>query len=142
MGQFLAIAAIASSIGQGVLAAKAAKQQAQAISDAAEYNAVRAEQEGQAKQSRLRRQARRKLSSQRVKFAKAGVRIEGSPLDLLAQNAAEFELDALDARIAATNTSVLENKRAHEARKAGKTAVGAALLKGLAGGAGAAQSVV
>ena len=138
---FIALAAVAGlKIGGGVLQAKAARDQADAIAEAAEFNALQAEQQGLAEEGRLRRLARRKISTQRVLFAKAGVTLEGSPLFFLAQNAAELELDAANARINARNSARLDRERAEVALDAGRTAAGAALLSGLAGAAGTALS--
>lgn len=128
--------AIGGQLAGGIFKGKAARDQAQAISDAAEFNALRAEQQGLAEEARLRRLGRRRLSTRRVGIAKAGVQLEGSPLAVLAQDAAELELDALNARIGAQNTAILDRRRAHEARQSGRTAAGAALIAGLAGGAG------
>lgn len=130
------IASIGLQVGQGVLKAKAARDQAKAIADAAEFNALRAEQQALSEEGRLRRIGRRKLSTQRVKFAKAGVQLEGTPLEFLAQNAAELELDALNARIAGQNTARLERDRAEVALDVGRLGAGAALISGLSGGAG------
>lgn len=138
---FIALAVVAGlKIGGAVLQGKAARDQADAIAEAAEFNALQAEQEGLVEEGRLRRLARRKLSTQRVLFAKAGVTLEGSPLFFLAQNAAELELDAANARISARNSARLDRERAEVALDAGRTAAGAALLSGFAGAAGTALS--
>ncbi len=144
MGQAAAIIALVAGaglkIGGGVLQAKAARDQADAIAEASEFNALQAEQQGLVEEGRLRRLARRKLSTQRVLFAKAGVTLEGSPLFFLAQNAGELELDAANARISARNSARLDRERADVALDAGRTAAGAALLSGLAGAIGVGLS--
>ena len=136
---FLAVGA-GLKIGGAVIQAKAQRDQADAIAEAAEFNALQAEQQGLVEEGRLRRLARRKISSQRVLFAKAGVTLEGSPLFFLAQNAGELELDAANARIAARNSARLDRERADVALDAGRTAAGAALLAGLSGAFGTALS--
>ena len=136
----LLVASIGTAVGGAVVKGRAAKAQAEAIADAAEFNALRAEQAGAAEESRVRRLNRRTLSSQRVQFAKAGVRLEGTPLEFLAQNAAELELNALQARIAGANTARLERERAEVALDAGRVSAGAALLEGISGATGAALS--
>lgn len=133
---------IVGSIGQGILQKKAIEADADAAEAAALFNAAVAEREGFAESARRRRLARRELSSQRVAFAKAGVRLEGTPLEVLAQNAAEFELDAVNVEIAARQTAMLDRARAANIQTIAKTRAGAALLSGFAGGAGSALSLV
>lgn len=134
------IISVATQVGGAIVKGKAAKAQAEAIADANEFNALRAEQAGNAESSRVRRLNRRTLSTQRVQFAKAGVRMEGTPLEFLAQNAAELELNALQARIQGQNTARLEREGADVALQAGRTSAGAALLAGLSGAAGTVLS--
>ena len=134
------IISVATQVGGAIVKGKAAKAQAEAIADANEFNALRAEQAGSAEESRQRRMNRRTLSTQRVQFAKAGVRMEGTPLEFLAQNAAEFELNALQARIQGQNTALLERKAADVALDVGRVSAGAALLQGLSGAAGTVLS--
>ncbi len=138
-GIMLAVS-IGTSVAGAVVKGKAARDQADAIADAAEFNAIRAEQAGAAEEGRVRRLNKRTLSTQRVQFAKAGVRMEGTPLEFLAQNAAELELNAMQARIAGANTSRLERERADVALDAGRTSAGAALLQGLSGAVGSVIS--
>jgi hypothetical protein len=136
MGQVLIAAlAVGTQVAGGVLQARAAQAEGDAVASAAEYNRVRALQQGRAEERRRRRVARRELSSQRVAFAKAGVTLEGSPLALLGQNAAEFEVDALNVGAAARNTANLERMRARSARRIGRRRAGAELLGGVARGA-------
>ncbi len=125
-----AIAAVTQLAG-GVFQARGAQAEADAVASAAEYNQALALQEGRAEERRRRRVARRELSSQRVAYAKAGVTLEGSPLQRLGQNAAEFEVDALNVGVASRNTANLERKRARSARRIGRRQAGAALLSGV-----------
>jgi hypothetical protein len=82
--------AITSSIGQAKLANFNAR--------VAEQDAASARQQGEAEASRRRRAAARALGRQRAAFGAAGVTVEGSPLDLLEDLAAEQEIEALDIR--------------------------------------------
>jgi len=86
-------------------------RQGQSRAAAEEYNAKVAEAEGRATQTRgafqtktlqqqsdleeskIAREKGKTLSTQRVKFLKSGVRLEGSPLEVMADTAAQFELD-------------------------------------------------
>lgn len=131
MGAFPLILAAAGTVGSSVLQARGARAEAESEAQAAEYNRVLSLQQGRAEAARIRRAARRELSSQRVAFAKAGVRIEGSPLELLAQNAAELEADALNAEIGARNTAEIERRRARNLRRAGRRRAASALIGGV-----------
>jgi hypothetical protein len=135
MGAILAGIGIGAPIASGISQQRAYKLEAEAVADAAEYNAALAIQEGAREAARRRRLARRELASQRVAFARAGVTLEGSPLELLAQNAAELEMDALNVELDARRTANLERMRAKSIRDVSRTARGAALLSGATTGA-------
>lgn len=84
------LAQAGGQIGTGVLARSAANQQA-SLSD----RAAKAAREDEL------RKGRRLAGKQRAQFAKGGVRIdEGTPLDVLAQTAADAELNAIRAAFA------------------------------------------
>ena len=123
-----AVATLAGSLVSGM----AARSQARAAAAAAEYNAIRAEMEGNAEERRRRRLARRALSTQFVQMAgKSGVIAEeGGWLQALVQNAAEYETDALNAGIAARNTARLDRSAGKHALRTGNLQAGAALLAG------------
>lgn len=140
-GKALGIAGAGLQLASGFQGAEAALENARAVEEAALFNSLLAEQEGATESARLRRRNRRLLSSQRVKFAKAGVRLEGTPMEVLAQNAAELELDAANVSIAARNTSELEQMRASNARRQGKRSARASILGGSARAAGTAFKV-
>jgi hypothetical protein len=131
MGALLPGIAIGSTVAGALFQKRATRQDAAAIKDAAEFNARQALQAGAEEEARRRRLARRTLSSQRVAFAKAGVVLEGSPLELLAQNAAELERDAVNEGIAARQTAALERFRGESAEEVARRRGGASLLSGL-----------
>ena len=120
------------TIAGAFMQADAAKAQAKAAAAAAEYNAVLAEMEGKAEARRRRRGARRALSSQFVQMAgKSGVMAEeGGWLERLTQNAAEYEINALNASIAGRNTARLNRMQGANALRQGRMQAGAALLTG------------
>lgn len=127
----ISLAAMAAiSTGGSLLQAKGAAEEGDAQAKAAEYNRALALSQSRAEGARLRRLGRREVSSQRVAFAKSGVRLEGSPLELLAQNAAEFEIQALNAEVEGRNTANLERMRAREIRRATRRRVSATLIGG------------
>jgi hypothetical protein len=136
---FSAITGLAGSIMQ----ASAAKAQARAAAAAAEYNAVLAEMEGNAEERRRRRLGRRALSSQFVQMAgKSGVIAEeGGWLQALVQNAAEYEVNALNASIAGRNTARLNRAHGANALRQGRMQAGASLLAGTGRVAGMALSL-
>lgn len=135
MGAILAGLGVGASLGAGIIRARASRLAADAEEDAAQFRIRQILQASTAEQARLRRQARRTISSQSVAFAKAGVTLEGSPLELLSQNAAELEADAVNVGRAARTNVALERARAANARAAGDFGVGTSLLTGLVGAA-------
>lgn len=82
--------AITSAIGQAKMADFNAR--------VAEQDAAAARQQGEAEAARRRRAAARALGQRRAAFGAAGVTVDGSPLDLLEDLAAEHEVEALDIR--------------------------------------------
>lgn len=128
----------ASSIGGSVLGAKGSVEDAEAEAKATEYNSALQLRESRIEEARRRRIARRELSSQRVAFAKSGVLLEGSPLELLADNAAEFERDSIEVGISARSTAELDRKRAKNIQKQGRRAATAQLIGGVTQLAGTA----
>lgn len=119
-------------------------QQAQAARAAAEYNArvaemnaVLAEQQAAAEEDRQRRLSYKQLSAMRAGYGAAGVSIEGSPLDVLEESAANAELDALTIRhagqVRATayrQEAALERYRGKAATRAGYISAASTLLTG------------
>lgn len=84
-----------------------------------EYNAKVAEMQAnrhrREKREQLRRQRKRKeraLSQQRGAFAKAGLEMSGTPLDVMADTAATMELEALDTAYAKESQARQAEQRA------------------------------
>lgn len=105
------LAQAGGQIGTGILANQAAREQAGISTRAAKA----------AREDELRK-GRRLAGSQRAAFAKAGVKLTGTPLDVLAQTAANAELNAIRAALAF-------EQDAANLRSAGKIA----LTKGILG---------
>jgi hypothetical protein len=104
----------------------------------AEQNAAIALERGKAAAEAARRRARRFTGEQRGKYAASGVTFAGSPLEVMIDDAAEMELDALDqeynAKIEALNAKSqagLSLMRAQSARKSSYVSAGATLLSAL-----------
>lgn len=121
-------------------------QSAQASASASEFNAqvadnnaVIAEQNAAAEARRQRRAAGRQAARSRAQIGAAGVALEGSPLDVLEDQAMEAELDALNSlyggRLQATNyrsQAQLDRASARSARTQGFISAGTSLLNGAA----------
>jgi hypothetical protein len=106
--------------------AKTAEENAKATAEAAEYNALA--QEEQALQTemdsrenirRKRLENRRFQSTQRARFAKAGVTEEGSPLEVMADTAALLEMDAQEVNRQAQIEAARLRAGARETRRTG-----------------------
>lgn len=139
--QILQGIAIGAPIAGGIAQGRAAEAQAGAQAQAALYNAQIAQAEGDAEASRIRRAGRRELSRQRTILGASDVRAEGSPLEVLAQNAYEIERDAVNAQIAGRNTANLDRAQAASAKRAGRISSASALLGGAIQGVGTGLSL-
>lgn len=122
--------AIGAPIAGGIAQGRALEQQAGAQAAASRFNAQQSRQQGAAEAARIRRAGRRELSRQRTLVGASGVRLEGSPLDVIAANAAEIEREATEAEIAGRNTAALDEANARNAKRAGRVGAGTALLSG------------
>jgi|SRR5215217_1913032 len=150
----LAAAAIASAvIGTGVAvygqvqAAKTAKEMGEYNAKLAENQAQQVDMDARESVKRRREQNRRFQGMQRTAFAKSGVSIEGSPLEVMAETAGILELEALDAsRQASQQTSALRAQGAYDRRvgstqaRAAYIGAGASLLAGASNIAGSSAT--
>ena len=94
------------------------------------YNAAQDRMEAAVEESRRRREGKRALGAIRAGISKSGVTTEGTPLMVLAESAADAEIDALNARWQGEASARQYEMRASAARKAIPYAVGASLLTG------------
>lgn len=120
-------------IGGAVASAAGAVTSGIAQSNAAKYNAKLADQNAQvardqaAAEARLQREKSEKiLGATRAAYGASGVTLEGSPLDLLEESAANAELDNLNIRYKGTlqsrgymNEASLYRAQARNARTSG-----------------------
>lgn len=118
-----------AQIGSAVIGAVGAKQQAESQANIAEYNAALSRQQGLAEEERRRRESAVRIGALKAAVGKSGVTMEGTPLLVLAQSAAEAEVDALNARWSANQSAQLDEMRARNYRTAGKINAGTSLLK-------------
>lgn len=101
----LAVVAIAATAASTALTISGQQQQKKAVEQQANFNAqvkrneaVKEELESRESVRRKRIQGRRLKAQQEAKFAKSGVAIEGSPLEVLADTATNIELSVADER--------------------------------------------
>lgn len=125
-------AAISGGLAQG----RAAQDAASAEAGAARYNAQLAEREASERASYVRRAGHRELTSQFVRASAGGVRVQGAPLESLAQQAYEIERQAVNEEIAGRATGRLERARASSVKRAGAVSARNALIGGLGQAAG------
>jgi hypothetical protein len=120
-------------------------QQGQQQAQAAEYNAAVARQQAEASReagkleaARIRKQKERLTGRQRAMYAKAGVTMEGSPMEVMLDSATDAEMDALiteynyetQARQAGSQAS-MSQWRAGVYERTGTQRAGATLLQGV-----------
>lgn len=70
-------------------------QQTAAMVEAARQTGKLEKAEADQNARQMRKNQARIMAAQRVAFGRSGVRLEGTPLDVLAENAGEYELDAV-----------------------------------------------
>ena len=138
----------AMAIGSTVMGIAQAQAQARRDAGMARYNAAVARNQATAvrqraaiEEARRRDLTRRTLGRDAARFLTGGVAVEGSPLEVLGDTAAQGELDALTVRYGAVldsqgaeNRARLEDWHAQQAVRRGQQAVGTALLSAAFGG--------
>ena len=129
------------------VAAVAAVSQAQSARSAAKHNAAIAERnallsrrQAAMNEAAQRKDAYRAMGRIRAGYSAAGVTLEGTPLDVLEDSAAEAELDALNIRYKGELSAIgyqgeagLQRMRAKSALSTGVFNAGTALLAGAGG---------
>jgi hypothetical protein len=102
--------------------------QGKAAQSAAEYNARSAEIEAQSRETAQRDQAARQMGAMRAQIAKSGATSEGTPLMVLAESAANAEIDALNTRQMGQRQATLYRAQGANARKQSYIQAGTSLL--------------
>jgi hypothetical protein len=97
--------------------------------EAAKYNAETARAESLAKSNAQREQAKAQIGSIRAGISKSGASFEGTPLTVLAESAANAEIDALNTLYSGERESTLAMMQGRAARTAGYFKAGTSLLK-------------
>jgi len=124
-----ALAPTLMTVGTG-LGVLGAVRSGQAASMAGRYNAETSMMEGAARESAIRDQAGRSMAATRAAIGKSGVTTAGTPLMVLAESAANAEIDALNARYTAGRAATLSTMRGQADRRAAFTQAGTSLLAG------------
>jgi hypothetical protein len=142
----IAVASLAATaVGTGVQmygqyqAGKTAEKIANRNAQVREEAARNSENETIENVRRMRRESRRNLARMRGRFAKAGVTAEGTPLEVLADQAAEFELQAADEYRQGTiyanrlrTQADMDRMEGASARRQSMYAMGSTLFSGIA----------
>lgn len=122
--------AIGGSMASGGLNAFGSRAQAQAAQKAAEINARNITTEASATAARTRKSGRQILGKARADFGQSGLQMVGSPLELMAQNAAEVERQAMEETLAGQYAANVERSRGDVAASEGRRVSIASLLEG------------
>lgn len=123
-------AATYAAYAGAALSALSAYQTGQAGKAAANYNAAVSSAEAGARERAQREEAFRRLGSIRSQLGKSGATSAGTPLLVLADSAANAEIDALNTRYGGSLQSTLYGMQGRNARTAGTIGAGASLLSG------------
>lgn len=118
----------AMAVVGSVMQASAIRQQGKAEAAAAEFNARSAEQEATSKESLIRQQAARQMGTIRSQIGKSGATSAGTPLLVLAESAANAEIDALNAQYTGQRQAALYRAGGQNAKSQARTMAGATLL--------------
>lgn len=118
----------AMAVVGSVMQANAIRQQGKAEAAAAEFNARSAEQEAASKESLIRQQAARQMGTIRSQIGKSGATSAGTPLLVLAESAANAEIDALNAQYTGQRQAALYRAGGANAKSQARTMAGATLL--------------
>lgn len=130
MGQFAAVAMVLGA----ALQAQGTQQAGEAEKQANDFNARAALDDSNAAADRTRVIGRRIASLNVTRVAKSGVEMQGSPLELLAANAGEVELEALRQQRAGKIAAELYRATGRNALTAANTAAISQLIGGAAQG--------
>lgn len=130
MGQFALPAAYGLTMGGAVTEGIGANLTAKAEAKAARFNAEVVRRESSQQLEKIYEDQRRQESRNIVAIAKSGVRVTGSPLDVLNENVRQTERAAsMVKQRAALETELLES-RAKFARKTGRFQIASSAIGG------------
>jgi|GEM_PF-1501973 len=105
-------------------------QQGGAAENAAKFNAEQARIEADSKARAVRELGMRRLGSIRAQIGKSGATSAGTPLMILAESAANSEIDALNTEYGGQLQSSIYGMQGRQARRQGNLMAGTSLLSG------------
>lgn len=111
--------AVASTVATGVVQQQQAQQNEKTAKQAAAFD-----------ESQQRQKARQLLGAQRAAYAKAGVTLAGSPTDVIADTAAQAEIDALAIRWGGQQRAAAYRQQGSDALFSAGAGAAGALLTG------------
>ena len=114
----------------GLLGAAGDLREGAAARSAAEGSARRTIFDAYSAEELFRRRVDRQQSTTRTAIAKSGITASGTPLNVLAESAANAEIDALNARYEAFNEAASLRRGGKEAQKTSYVRAGSRLLTG------------
>lgn len=126
MEVFFAAAAAAATVGSAL----SARAEGKAEAAAAQYNAESSRQEAASRERVQRAESMRRLGAIRSQIGKSGATSAGTPLAVLAESAANAEIDALNTRYTGMREQALYGASARNARTMGNLRAGTSLLSG------------
>jgi hypothetical protein len=119
------VGAVSTAVAAGGSIAAGVQQQQTAKADAKEATQVAAYDEAQS-----RDRAKRLLGAQRAAYAKAGVDMSGTPLDVTADTAAQQEIDALAIRWGGQQRAAGFRAQGQQSLIEGVSSAGSSILSG------------
>lgn len=112
-----------------VVSAYSAIEQGKVAQKAADYNAQSTILEGQSREAAQRAESSRRLGTIRANIGKSGATSAGTPLMVLAESAANAEIDALNTQYTANRQADVYRAGGANARKQGNIMAGTSLLQ-------------
>jgi hypothetical protein len=118
---YIAAVGTAVSVVGAVAQGQAAKNASEYNARLAEQDAVLARKKSEEEERRYRLQSQKQMGAMRAAYARAGVTMEGSPMDVLAESAYTAELDVLTIRAGGRAQSASLESQARIARLQGRS---------------------
>lgn len=108
------------------------EMQGRAAAETAKFNAETQRQQGLAQERQSRSASGRQIRSIRAQIAKSGVAFEGTPTMVLAESAANAEIDALNARWTSQRQEAITRFEGESIQKAKRLQATGTLISGAA----------
>lgn len=136
MGELAAAVGMASTAGGSLMEFMGAQYEGEATKAAALYNARAAQMQAREQAEAIRSERRQIASLNVTRVAKSGVRLEGSPLSVLAENAYRAEKQALNVLRTGKAISTLYRMEGRQAIIASRFRMAQAVFRGLGSATG------